>query len=281
MMKANMKITCPKCQHEFQAEDALRKHLEAELNQQATQLEEQYQAKKKALGQRESQINQTVEQLLKEKEVVLKSTLKDEVTKEMDESIQSYRKKIEEQQGQLKGLRKKEIEIEDLKGKLTDVSQEYELKYQRQLHERLEAERARLKESASEEYQQRLREKEKMLEDQKVQIEQMRKKIEQGSMQLQGEVQELILEEHLKAMFPHDEVSEVGKGMRGADVMQSVISEGKFCGSIIYESKNTQGFNDDWIDKLRTDQIAAGAQTAVLVTKTMPKGFDGDYLVTK
>jgi len=35
-------------------------------------------------------------------------------------------------------------------------------------------------------------------------MEVMKRKAEQGSMQLQGEVQELVLEEVLQAMFPFD-----------------------------------------------------------------------------
>ena len=62
-------------------------------------------------------------------------------------------------------------------------------------------------------------------------------------MQLQGEVQELILEERLRNYFPFDLIGEVGKGARGADCVQTVRNQfGQECGRIIYESKRTKGF---------------------------------------
>ncbi len=68
------------------------------------------------------------------------------------------------------------------------------------------------------EHQLKQRELEKQLEDQRKLIEEMKRKAEQGSMQLQGEIQELALEEMLKAAFPFDMISEVGKGIRGQTV---------------------------------------------------------------
>ena len=47
----------------------------------------------------------------------------------------------------------------------------------------------------------RNRELEKQIEDQKKLVEEMRRKAEQGSMQLQGEVQELLLEEILRRLI--------------------------------------------------------------------------------
>ncbi|MBC8033728.1 MAG: DUF2130 domain-containing protein, partial [Chitinophagaceae bacterium] len=113
---------------------------------------------------------------------------------------------------------------------------------------------------------------EKQLEDQKKLAEEMRRKAEQGSSQLQGEVQELALEEMLRNTFPFDLVSEVGKGVRGADCLLTVRNNfGHECGKIIYESKRTNSFSNEWIDKLKTDMRSQGADLAILVTQTMPK----------
>ena len=66
-------------------------------------------------------------------------------------------------------------------------------------------------------------------------------------MQLQGEVQELALEELLRTAFPFDMITEVGKGVRGADCIQTVRNAiGIECGKIIYESKRTENFTADW-----------------------------------
>jgi len=120
-----------------------------------------------------------------------------------------------------------------------------------------------------------MRELEKQLEDQKKLADEMRRKAEQGSMQLQGEVQELALEEMLRSAFPFDMITEVGKGVKGADCVQIVRNSiGQECGQIIYESKRTTAFANDWVEKLKTDMRNLGADVAVIVTRTMPKDMD-------
>jgi hypothetical protein len=126
------------------------------------------------------------------------------------------------------------------------------------------------------EHQMQLLELKKQLEDQKKLTEEMVRKQGQGSMQLQGEVQELALEDLLKATFQFDVIEEVGKGAKGADVVQTVRNQlGQTCGKIIYESKNTKAFGGDWIDKLKHDMRSTQADIAVIVTETMPKDMDG------
>lgn len=103
----------------------------------------------------------------------------------------------------------------------------------------------------------------------------MKRRVEQGSMQLQGEVQELALEELLKTAFPFDTISEVGKGVKGADAIQTVRNkQGQDCGKIIYESKRTKAFSNDWIEKLKVDMRAQQADVAVLVSEVLPKDLD-------
>lgn len=135
-----------------------------------------------------------------------------------------------------------------------------------------EQEKNTLKET---EFQLRLRELEKQLDDQKKLAEEMKRKAEQGSMQLQGEVQELILEELLRSNFPFDVISEVGKGVRGADCIQTVRNQfGQECGRIIFESKRTKDFSNDWIEKLKKDMRGVGVDVAVIVTQCYPRGMD-------
>jgi hypothetical protein len=70
-------------------------------------------------------------------------------------------------------------------------------------------------------------------------------------------------------------ITEVGKGIRGADCIQTVRNNfGQECGKIIYESKRTANFSNDWIEKLRTDMRSQGADIAVLVTTVMPRDMD-------
>jgi hypothetical protein len=106
-------------------------------------------------------------------------------------------------------------------------------------------------------------------------------------MQLQGEVLELLLEELLQATFPFDKIEEVGKGVRGADCIQTVRNQfGNEAGRIIYESKRTKDFSNDWIEKLKSDMRTLGADVAVIVTQALPKDMerfgekDGVYICT-
>jgi hypothetical protein len=107
------------------------------------------------------------------------------------------------------------------------------------------------------------------------QIEDLKRKAEQGSQQLQGEVLELELEAALRANFPHDAIEPVGKGEFGGDVVQRVITPmGQACGALLWETKRTKNWTDGWLAKLRTDQRAAGAELAILVSTALPKGIE-------
>ncbi|MFI5187200.1 MAG: DUF2130 domain-containing protein, partial [Chitinophagales bacterium] len=125
------------------------------------------------------------------------------------------------------------------------------------------------------EFQLRMKEMEEKLEAQRKLAEEMKRRAEQGSMQLQGEVQEQALEEMLQTTFPFDIITEVGKGVRGADCIQTVRNNfGQECGKIIYESKRTNAFVVEWIEKLKADMRNQNAEIAVIVTRTMPKDMD-------
>jgi hypothetical protein len=121
----------------------------------------------------------------------------------------------------------------------------------------------------------KIKEKDKIIEDQKRLTEEMKRKQEQGSMQLQGEVQELAIEEILRSVFPFDEISEVPKGISGADVIQKVRSRfGQEVGKIVFESKRTKTVSNEWIQKLKSDAVLVKADICVLITEAMPEGIE-------
>ncbi|HDY75754.1 MAG TPA: DUF2130 domain-containing protein, partial [Candidatus Marinimicrobia bacterium] len=112
-------------------------------------------------------------------------------------------------------------------------------------------------------------------EDQKKLTEEMKRKQEQGSMQMQGEVQELAIEEWLATQFPLDVIEEIKKGARGADCIQTVHTRNRQnCGTIYYESKRTKDFQPGWIEKFKNDIRDKGADIGVLVTEAMPSDMD-------
>lgn len=182
----------------------------------------------------------------------------------------------------LKEARNKELDYLQKEQAFKIKEEELQLTLQRQLM----VEREKIKEQLikeeqvklsikDEEFQLRLKERDKQIEDQNKLIDEMKRKSEQGSMQMQGEVQELLLEEILRNTFPFDAVDEVGKGVRGADCIQTVRNQfGNEAGKIIYESKRTKDFSNDWIEKLKADMRSLGADTAIIVTQALPKDMD-------
>jgi len=106
----------------------------------------------------------------------------------------------------------------------------------------------------------------------KDQLSAAQRKAEQGSMQLQGEVQELAIEDWLRSEFPLDRIEEIKKGQQGADCLQHINTrQQQDCGSIYYESKRTKAFSPAWIEKFKADIQSKKATIGVLVTQTMPK----------
>mgnify|MGYP001565350145 CR=1 FL=1 len=115
------------------------------------------------------------------------------------------------------------------------------------------------------------KEKDKVIDDLKKSLEDAQRKATQGSQQLQGEVQELDLEEILKREFQGDTIEPIGKGVLGGDVRQVVRSpRGMDCGHILWESKRTKAWSDGWIDKLKEDLRNDKANIPAIISETLP-----------
>ncbi|MBV9672766.1 MAG: DUF2130 domain-containing protein, partial [Verrucomicrobia bacterium] len=113
---------------------------------------------------------------------------------------------------------------------------------------------------------------EKQRDDARYAVEELKRRMEQGSQQSQGEALELTLELELLSMFPADRIVAIAKGINGADILQTIVmSEGRTCGSITWETKNAQNWSTKWIDKLRKDMIANKSEFGVLVTTALPE----------
>jgi hypothetical protein len=186
----------------------------------------------------------------------------------MSKQVTEFRQKELDFLKQVQAIKAKEAELElELQRKLVNERENLKAQIQKE-----EIERGALKDQ---EYQLKVKELEKQLDDQRKLAEEMKRKAEQGSMQMQGEVQELLLEELLKSSFPFDEIVEVGKGVRGADCIQVVRNNlGQEAGKIIYESKRTTAFAQEWIEKLKADMRSQGADIAIIVTQAFPKDME-------
>lgn len=308
-MKMALTINCPRCQHKFEPGEAFMKDFETQARQKMivewqrlkAEVEKDkaaIQLQKEFLAKQHKQQEQEIEQrLVHEKQKLqqeLQESIRKSVASDYDARMKMLEQSCEENSEKLKEARKKELDYLQREQKLMDREAELELELQRKLlqHRELLAEQIRFEEAQKTslketEFQMRLAEYDKKMKDQEKLIDEMKRRVEQGSMQLQGEVQELLLEDILKSGFPFDKVIPVGKGVRGADCIQIICNPfGNECGKIIYESKRTKDFGNDWVEKLKADMRSQGADIAVIVTQSLPKDMerfgekDGVYVCT-
>jgi hypothetical protein len=264
--------TCPNCGHKFDAGEAMQKHLEIELKKQGDVLQKANNEaiiefkKKMELEKKEFEdvekrkLWAIAQQKAEEKSNLQLKALQEENTAKQAKIIEGERKEL--------ALMQKEKELNDQQELLLINMQKEVLKKTQEIEEAA-------KKKKDEEFDLVRKEYEKKLEDQMNLVKEMQRKAEQGSMQLQGEIQELALETLLAQTFIYDQIEEVPKGIRGADAIQTVVNSfGAACGKIIFESKRTQSFSNDWIEKLKDDQRAVGAEIAVIVTQTMPQKME-------
>ncbi|MBU0486927.1 MAG: DUF2130 domain-containing protein [Bacteroidetes bacterium] len=198
------------------------------------------------------------------------------VREESAMQIQSMKEELEKQNGKVMELSKRELDLLKLQSELTEKQQLLEIESQKKMLEKQKEIEENITRREAEKHEMVKREYQKQIDDQKKLVEEMQRKAEQGSMQLQGEVQELALEELLRETFRQDIVSEVAKGVKGADCVLTVRNNSmRECGRIIFESKRTKAFSSSWIEKLKQDMIAGRADVAVIVTQALPDGIQG------
>jgi hypothetical protein len=163
-------------------------------------------------------------------------------------------------------------------GELADKEREINLTIEREIAARTFTIRERATKESDEANRLRLLEKDTLLQSLETKVAELTQKITQGSQQLQGEVQELDLQAKLMSAFPYDKISEVGKGVNGADVVQEVISHtGQSCGIILWESKRTKNWSSAWLPKLRDDVRKANATVAILVSTATPEEIGDSF----
>jgi hypothetical protein len=265
-------IKCPNCGHEFEPTDSIREEVQKELRSKMTEWQKQQQQKFDVQLQEEK----------KKTQQETEESIRKSIASDFENKLRMLEDNNKDTQEKLKLAREKEIEFLKKEQALLSKEQELELRLQKMLLEernkltdvirKEEAEKISLRET---EYQLKNKELEEKLEAQKKLVDEMKRKSEQGSMQLQGEVQELMLEDLLRQSFPYDSIEEVGKGIKGADCMLVVRNKfGQDCGKIIFESKRTKDFSEQWIEKLKADMRSQAADIAVIVTQAMPKGMD-------
>lgn len=250
-------IKCPNCGHQFELNESLKSEVEKELRGKMMD----WQKKKE-------------EEFEKQKLSLVNDTLK-KATDETAAKLRSLEEEAALKSKQVQELQKKELDLLRDKNALEEKQKNLEVEIEKRfLEKRKEIEDGAIKRE-QEIFDLKTKEYKLQMEQQQKLIEELKRKSEQGSMQLQGESQELLLEDILNDHFPFDVIEEVGKGVEGADCIQLIRnSSGMVCGKIIYESKRTKAWSNGWIDKLKADKRNSGSDVAILVSQVFPKDMD-------
>jgi hypothetical protein len=278
----------------FDVENVLSADVEQRLKQQydqkyqenAQQLEmkvKNLEEAQKIFEERKKKENELFQQKLQAEKLKMEAEISGQLRKSIKDDYENEVKLLKQgmvdNEEKLKSARQKELEFLKKEQELKNKETELELTLQKRLIQEREVLVRQIKQQESEKLalhdtasQMKIKELEKQLEDQRKLADEMKRKAEQGSMQLQGEAQELLLEALLREHFPYDLIGEVGKGAEGADCIQTVRNHtGTDCGKIIFESKRAKNFSIGWIEKLKNDMRNSQADVAILVTQTYPK----------
>jgi hypothetical protein len=278
-------ITCPSCGHEFEISDALtgriREHLEAELSQGVKKREADLKKKIDALKAQEAKLAKSREAIDEEIEAKLKERLSEaekKAAKKLEgrfaDQLKELQGALEEKDAAIKTFREQELDLRKKQRKLEEDKASLELDVARKLDEEREKIRAETSKKIAEENRLKDMEKDKVINDLKTSLEDMKRKAEQGSMETQGEVLEQDFEAQLKSFFVHDDIQPVPKGIKGADLVQTVRTPiGAECGILLWEAKNTKAWSNNWIPKLKDDMIETRASIAILVSVVLPNGI--------
>ena len=279
-------INCPKCGEQInvndilyhQVDEQLKKQYDDELakakeeiDAQSLKLKEEHERLESDKKAQQEEIEKLVKEEIKQRELTLKKKIKAEAEEEQSDALSSLREELDEKSNKIKELNKTSVEFEKLKREKDELEASIKAESEKELNKKLVEEKEKIQKEESDKNELKLKELEKQLEDQKKLTEEMKRKQEQGSMQTQGEVQELAIEEWLTEKFPLDVIQEIKKGERGADCLQIVHTRSRNnCGTIYYESKRTKAFQPSWIEKFKADIREKNANIGVLVTEVMP-----------
>ena len=290
-------ITCPACKAEIKLTESLAAPLiestRRQFEQQLAQKDSDIAKREQAMREKEKQLvedkralddqvaDQVAAQLKAERaRVVAEESRKAKLASaaelenkarelaDLQEALQQNNMKLAEAQKAQAELIKKQRELDDAK-------RELELTVEKRVQEGLTDVRTQAKKEAEDEQKLKVMEKEQTIAAMQRQIEDLKRRAEQGSQQLQGEVQELEIENLLRSKFPFDAIEPVPKGEFGGDVLHRVVGAGgQSGGTILWEFKRTKNWSDGWLAKLRDDQRTAKAEIAVIVSQVLPKGVE-------
>lgn len=285
-----MILNCPDCGTSINVDelmintfrDSIRKDLTKELNRRELDLksqQQQFNEMSQAFAEDKKHWEQRVKDQVKtemlSKEEALKADIRKQINEEKALQLQELEDELIRKSGQLKSMNQTKAQLSRLQREMEEKESQIVMEKEEEFNKRLEQARASITTQVEQDVFLKMKEKEKLISDLKTKLEEAKRKVDQGSMQMQGEVQELEIKNILQEAFPWDEISQSKKGANGADILQMVkTKKGAQIGQIYYESKRTQAFSEKWIPKFKQDNLSVKAEVLVLVTQTLPKGIE-------
>jgi len=278
-MRNAKSIQCPNCNIEIDVNELLYQELDKQAQQkyQAAFAEQQAElkAEQASIASQQKEFTQTVEKQVAESLSREKTKLQKQIEQDQSERIKAMQAELDGQSKKVIELNRAQSEIERLKREKQSLRTEIELDNEKKLSKQLAEQRSKIQQQVASQTEFKVAEKEQIISQLKSQLSEAQRQAEQGSIQIQGEVQELAIEAWLKETFPLDNIEEIKKGATGADTLQTINTQDRNeCGRIYYESKRTKSFQPSWVAKFKSDIQAKGADIGVLVTQVMPDGMD-------
>ena len=263
-------ITCPNCKTVIPLQEAMEIQMQAELAEK--------------LKAEQERMNINAQEIIKSSEAKIRKELEEKQKAESLRQEEELERLIREQKASQELLQKQDEEKLKLQQQINQKVDEIARKELALAEERKnltienENKLAEEKIRVAEEERKRILDENTLRDAQTaVQMESLRKeaetyrrKLESASQQLIGEGQEVALEDALRMAFPSDLIEPVQKGMKGADCIQKVRSGGETVGIIVWESKRTKAWLNEWTGKLKDDMRTLNATLAILVTQTPP-----------
>ena len=244
-IKNSFKITCPHCTKSFSADDFLKNHIEEHEKNTEKRIKE---LNNKAESEKKKVRDDYNKKLEKEKML-----LSSEISKKLEKDNKTKLSNLNNR------LSKAENEKKKIEGEYT---------------KKLEKEKTQISSKHQMDLERKDKEMEILKKRQQKKVGEMEKQLKQKSVEVQGEIQEELLEDFLRRKFPQDRVESVNKGVKGGDCILSINNQSeKDCAKIYFESKDHKNFKEDWVDKLLKDMKEKNIGYGVIVTRVLPKTF--------
>jgi len=298
---SQLTITCPSCDEVFSADQALQNH----LKNKELKLQEEVKVKEKLLEEKfnlnfklkEKKLekdllskvqfeNKTRIEALQSKVLDAEKSKKDNESKMLvilKQKEQALEKKLKEKEKTLERKQKDKFrELQAIAMDAEESKKQMETKHLSDLKKKEKIIESKLKEKSESEIQKikdQMKKQEKEIEiqnkRQQSKIDEMTKQLKQKSFEVQGEVQEELIEDYLRNKFPKDTVEEIKKGAKGADCILTINNnDNENLAQIYFESKDHKSFKEEWVSKLLSDMKDKDINYGVLITTAMPKDYN-------